>query len=129
MTEQGEITIMPHHEPIIAALKPGLMHVEYYVGHKVHENAYVIGGGVVSVSGDGVAIIADFVEREDNLTDVEYIESQKQEAERIVKDYRSENGATIDPHRLIEVEYELLKYTAMHQLALHYRDQPPGTRK
>lgn len=44
MTEAGEITIMPKHEPLISALRPGILHVSYYVGHKIHENTYVTGG-------------------------------------------------------------------------------------
>ena len=130
MTEAGEITGMPHHEPLISALRPGILHVSYYVGHKVHESTYVTGGGVLSVSNDSVAIIADFVQDEHDLQDAEFIEAQKTEAEHIVQDFRANNGSIVDPRKLIEVEYDLLKYTAMHQLARKFAEsRPPGTRK
>ncbi len=29
MTEMGEITVLPGHEPILAAIRPGIMKVEY----------------------------------------------------------------------------------------------------
>jgi hypothetical protein len=45
-----------------------------------------------------------------------YIESQKKEAALLMEEYRKENGENLDPKRLIDLEYELLKYTAMHQL-------------
>ena len=47
---------------------------------------------------------------------MEYIESQKKEAESLMQAYRDENGDKVDPKRLLELEYELLKYTAMHRL-------------
>jgi hypothetical protein len=61
-------------------------------------------------------IVADVIEHGDNLTDLEYIESQKKEAEELMKSYRAENGEIVDPRKLIDMEYELLKYTAMHRL-------------
>ncbi len=42
--------------------------------------------------------------------------------------YRAENGAAIDPKKLIELEYELLKYTAMHHLGKKFHENH-GTRK
>jgi hypothetical protein len=33
-----------------------------------------------------------------------------------MRSFREENGPVVDPKRLIEIEYELLKYTAMHKL-------------
>ena len=29
MTESGEITVLPHHEPLLSAIRPGIMTVEY----------------------------------------------------------------------------------------------------
>ena len=31
MTESGEITVLPGHEGIISAIRPGIMSVEYFV--------------------------------------------------------------------------------------------------
>jgi len=44
MTEAGEITVLPGHEPILSALRPGVMSVEYFVGNKVHTAEYATGG-------------------------------------------------------------------------------------
>lgn len=65
----------------------------------------------------------------DTLTDLEYIASQKKEAEDLIKTYQEENATTIDPHKLIELEYELLKYTAMHRLGQKFHDTHTGARK
>jgi endo-1,4-beta-D-glucanase Y len=64
---------------------------------------------------------------DDTLTDLEYIESQKKEAEALKKSYQDENGAIVDPVKLLEIEYEFLKYTAMHHLGKKFHDN--GGRK
>ncbi len=117
MTEMGEITVLPGHEPILAAIRPGVMLIDFTdrVWSQTHAE-YVSGWGVINISPESCVIVADVIENGDNLTDLEYIESQKKEAELMMKSYREENGVNIDPKRLIELEYELLKYTAMHRL-------------
>lgn len=117
MTEMGEITVLPGHEPLLGAIRPGIMMIDYldHDGKPVH-GEYVSGGGVINISPESCVIVADIVENSDSLNDLEYIESQKKEAEEMMKSYREENGTAVDPKRLIELEYELLKYTAMHRL-------------
>ena len=100
--------------------------MEYFIGNKLHSGEYATGGGVLNISPESCMIVADMVEHSDGLTDLEYIESQKQEAAQMVKDYHDENGNVIDPHRLIELEYELLKYTAMHQLGQKHHSSHSG---
>lgn len=130
MTEDGEITILPGHEPLLSAVRPGILHAEYYVGHKVHTGEYATGGWVLNISPESCTIVADVIESEDKLSDLDYIESQKQEAENMMKAYREENGATIDPKKLIELEYELLKYTAMHRLGQKFQaENTTGSRR
>lgn len=65
---------------------------------------------------------------DDTLTDLEYIENQKKEAETMMQSYRQENGPAVDPKKLVELEYELLKYTAMHKLGQKFHENS-GTRK
>lgn len=122
MTEDGEITVLPGHEPLLSAIRPGILAVEYYIGSKLHTAEYATGGGVLNISPEVCTILADVVVAGDTLTDMEYIESQKREAEELVKAYKEENGTTIDPVKLIEIEYELLKYTAMHHLGKKFHD-------
>ncbi len=121
MTEMGEITVLPGHEPILSAIRPGIITVIYTDDGKAIRADYVSGGGVLNISPESVTIVADVIENGDHLTDLEYIESQKKEAEAMMRNYREENGEKIDPKRLIELEYELLKYTAMHRLGEKYQ--------
>lgn len=129
MTESGEITILPGHEPLISAIRPGILTADYYIGNQLHKGQYATGGGALHVSPEGVTIIADVVEDADTLTDLEYIESQKKEAEKMMKDFREEHGAAVDPKRLMEIEYDFLKYTAMHELGQRIKNPAVGGRK
>lgn len=121
-TEDGEITVLPRHEPLLSAIRPGILTVDYYVGNKIHTAHYATWGGVLNVSPNTCTILADVVVADDDLTDLEYIESQKKEAEDFMKSYREENGTIIDPKRLIEIEYEFLMYTAMHHLWKKFKE-------
>jgi F-type H+-transporting ATPase subunit epsilon len=124
MTEMGEITILPGHEPLLSAIRPGIVSVSYLDAHKknIHID-YVSGGGVINIAPESCTIVADVIQNGDNLTDLEYIETQKREAETLMRQYREENGDAIDPKRLIELEYDLLKYTAMHRLGQRYQEE------
>lgn len=31
MTEDGEITVLPHHEPLLSAIRPGILRTAFYV--------------------------------------------------------------------------------------------------
>ncbi len=130
MTEDGEITVLPGHEPLLSAIRPGILSVDYFIGSKPHFAEYVTGGGVLNISPSVCTILADVVVADDTLSDLEYIESQKVEAEKLMNAYREENGAAIDPKKLIEMEYDLLKYTAMHRLGQKFHENgASGSRK
>ena len=106
------------------------MSVDYRVDGKEVHAEYVSGGGVINISPESCTIVADVIENSDTLTDLEYIDSQKKEAESMMATYRAENGSAVDPKRLIELEYELLKYTAMHRLGQkHHIENTLGTRR
>lgn len=130
MTEMGEITVLPHHEPLLSAIRPGIMTIEYDVDGKNTTTDFASGGGVINISPENITIVADMIEGGAALDDLEYIESQKKEAEALMRSYREENGDKIDPKRLTDLEYELLKYTAMHQLGQRYHvENTPGSRR
>ncbi len=71
---------------------------------------------MLNISPSECLIVADVIDSGDTLSDLDYIEAQKREAAELVKSYKAENGTTIDPHKLIELENQLLRYTAMHEL-------------
>jgi F0F1-type ATP synthase epsilon subunit len=129
MTESGMVTILPHHEPLLSAIQPGILSLTYMgKNDSLHTKEYVLGGGVLNIGPNDCTIIADLVDDAEGITDIEYIRAQKEEAERLVAMYREENSETIDPERLIAIEKDLLRYTLMHELGKKYHDKTSGSR-
>ncbi|MDD2565418.1 MAG: ATP synthase F1 subunit epsilon [Candidatus Gracilibacteria bacterium] len=111
-TKAGEITILDTHEPLISALKPGILRIK--IGSK--EELYAIGGGVLETDGVSLNIIADMVEDGKGL-DIEDIKAKKAEAKNLLEKYMEENR-TMDMAYYIELETQFLKESAKEQLAL-----------
>ena len=62
-TASGEAGILPHHAPLISALKPGVLS---YTSKGAVEKLAVT-GGFVEVNGDKVAVLADSAESADEI--------------------------------------------------------------
>lgn len=88
MTEDGEVTVLSGHEPLLSAVRPGILTTEYHVGQKVHTSEYATGGGVLNISTDACTIVADVVEDGSHLASPDFIEKQKKEAEQMMHDFR-----------------------------------------
>ena len=69
MTEDGEVTILTGHEPLLSAVRPGILYTEYHIGNKVHTAEYATGGGVLNISPESCTIVADVVESDDKLSE------------------------------------------------------------
>lgn len=83
-TAQGEITVLPHHIPLVATLKPGVVEAVLEDGSR---QIMAVSGGLVEVMIDKVVILADTAERADEL-DEERIASAKAKAEALKTEAR-----------------------------------------
>ncbi|EKD30182.1 MAG: F0F1 ATP synthase subunit epsilon [uncultured bacterium (gcode 4)] len=110
-TRDGEITVLPNHEPLITALTPGIL----IVRTDGKESSYAIGGGVAEITANSVTITADMVEDGENL-DIEAIRAKKEEARTLLGEYKSKGDVT-DMETYIELEQQFLKESAKEQLA------------
>ncbi len=79
----GQITILPHHVALLAALEPG----ELRVGMGQRGECLAIGGGVIEVRDDQVIVLADTAERAEEI-DLARAEAARQRAMALVKMYR-----------------------------------------
>ncbi|MBN1402491.1 MAG: ATP synthase F1 subunit epsilon [Anaerolineae bacterium] len=79
----GQITILPHHAALLAALEPG----ELLVKSGQREEALAVGGGFVEVSDDRVTVLADSAERAEEI-DVMRAETARRRAELAMRRYR-----------------------------------------
>lgn len=89
-TSLGEITILPHHIPLVASLTPGIAKVKR---ENTREDV-AVSGGFIEVQRDNVVrVLADTAERGHEL-DLAVIEEAKARAERVMKE-----GARLDDVR------------------------------
>ena len=107
-TLDGVITVLPGHEPLISAIKPGILAI-WYEGMK---KEFVLGGGVFETDGKDIKIIADMVE--DGGYNLEEIAERKRQAEIQMQEYR-QKGDPLSMELYIELEQEYLKDTAREQ--------------
>lgn len=77
-TQEGEITVLPNHIPLISVLAPG----ELVVKVSGEEIAMAVSGGIVEVRKNELVILADTAERAEEI-DVKRAEEAKARAEKL----------------------------------------------
>jgi F-type H+-transporting ATPase subunit epsilon len=74
MTEDGEITVLPDHSPLVSTLKPG----EMVLRNDGEERGLAVAGGVLEISGNMLRILADSAELPSDI-DIEATEKRARE--------------------------------------------------
>lgn len=91
-TKQGEITILPHHVPLLTALVAGEMKLKVKEGEGIYAPDYVyiaISGGFLEVQpGSRVNVIVDSALRVDEIDEKKALEA-KEKAEKLLADFRA----------------------------------------
>lgn len=82
-TQDGEITVLPHHIPLVGLLKAGELIIKK--GSEVIPLA--VSGGMLQVRGDGVTILADTAERVEEILEERADEARKA-AEKLLEEKR-----------------------------------------
>lgn len=88
-TDDGQVTIMDHHEPCLMLLVSGELVVQFY--EKSEPLRRFIGGGFLEVRQEEVIVLADAAENLDQWTATE-AEAAKQRAEQAVTEAVSEES-------------------------------------
>ncbi|HEV7700057.1 MAG TPA: F0F1 ATP synthase subunit epsilon [Pyrinomonadaceae bacterium] len=78
-TASGEAGILPHHAPLVSALKPGVL--TYSI--KGTTDKLAVSGGFVEVNNDKVAVLVDTAESSDEIQS-ETARTDRAEAERTI---------------------------------------------
>ena len=87
-TTSVEITILPHHLPLVSVLQPGIIEVKKAEGGDIEVMA--VSGGFVEVLKDKIVILADTAEKAAEL-DEQRIIAARQAAEELKKTATSED--------------------------------------
>jgi F-type H+-transporting ATPase subunit epsilon len=85
---EGEMGILPHHEPIMTMIKPG----EVLVRKGTEEYSLAVSGGFLEVTPDHITILADAAERADEI-DIARAEAAKKRAEEKLTSRTAETDA------------------------------------
>ena len=85
---EGEMGILPHHEPIMTMIKPG----EVLVRKGTEEYSMAVSGGFLEVTPDHITILADAAERADEI-DIARAEAAKKRAEEKLTNRTAETDA------------------------------------
>lgn len=71
---EGELGIYPHHAPLISKLKPGVLRVK--VPEQTEHLVFAISGGYIEIQNNHVSVLADIIERTDELDEARLLEQK-----------------------------------------------------
>jgi len=77
-TQEGEITVLPNHIPLISVLQAG----ELVAKKNGEETAMAVSGGMVEVQKNEITILADTAERAEEI-DIQRAEEARERAEKL----------------------------------------------
>ncbi len=109
-TPDGEITVLPHHIPLISIVVPGSV----VVRQKGKEQLFAVSRGVIEVDGQSVRILADTAERADELEEAA-IEKAKEQAKKLMEEKRYDAEGMAEATAVLERELARLKVVRRHR--------------
>lgn len=101
-TLDGEITVLPHHLPLMTQIKPG----ELIIKHSGKTEYFVTGGGFVEITGTRVSVLTDLAETSEEIS-LQKAEEAKKRAEE----------AIANKHNLTDEEFAIAAATLEKALA------------
>lgn len=117
-TPDGEITILPHHIPLISIVVPGTVEVR----KKKEDHLFAVSRGVIEVDGETVRLLVDTADRADELEE-EAIEKAKEQAQKLMTEKRHDTEGFAEASALLERELARLKVVRRHRRS---RGMPPS---
>jgi len=84
-TEEGEITILPHHTNLFSILKEGIIKIKY----NQEEDYFAIGGGYLETDGYEVNVLVSRAYGQDEI-DEKMIEEAKKKAQEILSQAKTD---------------------------------------
>jgi F-type H+-transporting ATPase subunit epsilon len=109
-TPDGEITVLPHHIPLISIVTPGSILVR--IGKE--EKLFAVSRGVVEVDGNSLRILADTADRAEELEEAA-IEKAKAAAEKLMTEKRHDAEGFAEATALLERELARLQVKRRHR--------------
>ena len=103
-TYEGEISILANHTPLVSIIQPGELRIK-----KGAEITYLaISGGFIQVTGHRVIILADAVERAEEI-DLERAEKARERAQQMLEEKRHDQISRLDVGTMAALERALTR--------------------
>lgn len=109
-TMDGEITVLPHHIPLVGILKPG----EILIKKKGDSIPLAVSGGMLQVRPDMVVILADTAERVEEIIE-ERAEEARHRAEKLLEEKKFDRTEYAAIAAKLEKELARLKVVRKHR--------------
>lgn len=109
-TANGEITVLPHHMPLITTVVPGPMIVREPSG----EHVFAVSRGVIEVQPNMVNVLSDIADRADILEE-EAAKNARRQAEKLMAEKRADAEAFADATALFERELARIRTVRRHR--------------
>jgi len=103
-TPNGEITVLPHHIPIMSIVEPGVVTIRQKGG----ESLLAVSRGVVEVDGTTIHVLVDTADRAEELEEQAILQA-KAAAEKLQKERRSDREGFAEATALLERELAKLR--------------------
>ena len=107
-TEDGEITVLPEHIPLMSILKPGVIEMKLEEGEL---EVMSVSGGFIEVMRDKIVILADTAERADELDEAR-IEEARARAEARKKELENVDDVQF-ANIAVQLEKEMARLKAL----------------
>lgn len=101
-TTSGEITVLPHHIPLVSQIAPGIMVIKKHG----REEDMVIQGGFIQITDTVVRVLADYAVSGNDVS-VAQAEEAKRRAEKAMKEKTSEKEVLLAETELQRAILEL----------------------
>lgn len=113
-TKEGEITVLPHHIPLVGIVQPG----EIFIKKGDQEIPLAVSGGMIQVRPDEIIILADSAERVEEIVE-ERAEQARQRALTLLEEKRHDMTEYAQLAAKIEKETARLKVARKHRNRSH----------
>lgn len=94
MTEDGEITVLPDHAPLVSTLKPG----EMVLRNDGDERGMAVAGGVLEISDNMLRILADSAELPSDID----IEAAEKRAAELAKELEEQEQMDVTTYKQLQ---------------------------
>ncbi len=116
-TPEGEISVLPHHIPLMSIVQPGTVTLRQAQG----EQLLAVSRGVIEVDGKRVRLLVDTADRAERLEE-EAIQKAKADAEKLLSERRDDAEGFAEATAILERELARLATVRRR----HRRTPPPA---